>query len=115
MYVCMAGVWINQVRLPILHVVSGTGKMNNFLSAFAPGNLASRDKFGSPVLRQPAHLHTQVESGAYLRRDFSRIPRRRPFIYVETVICHRVSPGFIGSCSCVPMAFTAESPPVQGQ
>ena len=35
------------------------------LSAFAPGNLVSRDGFGSPIPRQPAHLHTQAESGAY--------------------------------------------------
>ena len=76
-------------------------------------NLVSRDGFGSPVPRQPAHLHTQVESGAYLR-DSSRVPRRRPFIY-ETAIRHRVSPEFIGSRNYVPMAFTAESPPAQGQ
>ena len=37
------------------------------LSAFMPENLVSRDGFGSPVSRQPAHLHTQTESGAYLR------------------------------------------------
>ena len=35
--------------------------------------------FGSPVPCQPAHLHTKAESGSYLR-DFSRVPRRRPFI-----------------------------------
>ena len=40
--------------------------MNIFLSAFAPDNFVSRDGFGNPVLRQPAHLHTQAESGAYL-------------------------------------------------
>ena len=34
------------------------------LSAFAPENLVSRDGFGSPVPRQPAHLHTQAEYGA---------------------------------------------------
>ena len=33
----------------------------------------------------------------------------------ETAIRHRVSPELIGSCSCVPMAFTAESPLAQGQ
>ena len=33
-----------------------------FLSPFAPGNLVSRNGFGSPVPRQPAHLHTQAES-----------------------------------------------------
>ena len=43
------------------------GKINISLSAFVPENLVSRDGFGSPVPRQPAHLHTQAESGAYLR------------------------------------------------
>ena len=52
--------------------------MNISLSAFVSQNLVSRDGFGSPVLRQPAHLHAQAESGAYLR-DSSRVPRRRPF------------------------------------
>ena len=58
-------------------------KNNIFLSAFAPENLVSRDVFGSsPVLRRPAHLHTQPESGAYLRGS-SQVPRRRPFIDLE--------------------------------
>ena len=53
------------------------------LSAFAPGNLVSRDGLGSPVPHQPVHyLHSQAESGAYLR-DSSRVPRRRPFIYFK--------------------------------
>ena len=56
--------------------------MNISLSAFAPENLVSPDGFGSPVPRQPAHLHAQAESGAYLR-DSSRVPRRRPFIYIK--------------------------------
>ena len=68
---------INRVRLPILLVVSSTGKMNISLSPFAPENLASRDGFGSPVPRQPAHLHTQAEFGPYLR-DFSRVPLITP-------------------------------------
>ena len=55
-------------------------KINISLSAFTPENLVSRDGFGSPVPRQPAHLHTQGESGAY-SRDSSRFPRRRPFIF----------------------------------
>ena len=45
-------VWINRVRLPILLVVSWTGKNNIPLSAFAPENLVSRDGFRSPVPRQ---------------------------------------------------------------
>ena len=32
--------------------------MNISLPAFAPENLVSRDGFGSPVPRHPAHLHT---------------------------------------------------------
>ena len=78
----IARVWIKRVRLPILLVVSSTGKKQKSLFAFVPGNSVSRDRFGdrfgSPVPRQPAHLHTQAESGAYLR-DSSRVPRRRPF------------------------------------
>ena len=35
----IARVWMNRVRLPILLVVSLTGKMNISLSSFAPGNL----------------------------------------------------------------------------
>ena len=47
------------------------------LSPCVPENLVSRDGFSRPVPRQPAHLHTQAESGAYLR-DSSRVPWRRP-------------------------------------
>ena len=36
-------------------------------AAFAPENLVSRDGFGSLVPRQPAHLHTQAETGVYVR------------------------------------------------
>ena len=53
--------------------------MNIPLSPCVPENLVSRDGFSRPVLRQPAHLHTQAESDAYLR-DSSRVPRRRPFM-----------------------------------
>ena len=52
------------------------------LSPCVPENLVSRDGFSRPVPRQPAHPHTQAESGAYLR-DSSRVPRRRPFIYLN--------------------------------
>ena len=53
--------------------------MNIPLSPCVPENFVSRDGFSRPVPRQPAHLHTQAESGAYLR-DSSRVPRRRPFM-----------------------------------
>ena len=52
------------------------------LSAFAPENLVSRDGFGGPVPRQPAHLHAQAKSGAYLWNP-SRVPRRRPFVCIK--------------------------------
>ena len=60
-------------------VVSWTGKMNIPLSPCVPENLVSRDGFSSPVPRQPAHVHTHAESGAFLR-DCSRVPRRHPFM-----------------------------------
>ena len=34
---------------------------------------------------------------------------------ISTAIRHRASPECIGSRNCVPMSFTAESPPAQGQ
>ena len=59
----------------------GQMKMKNNipLSPCVPENLVSRDGFSRPVPRQPAHLHPQAESGAYLR-DSSQVPRRRPFM-----------------------------------
>ena len=77
MVITYSRVWINRVRLPILLVVSRTGKINILLPPCVPENLVSRDGFSRPVPRQPAHLHTQAESGAYLR-DSSRVPRQRP-------------------------------------
>ena len=52
---------------------------NISLSPRVPENLVSRDGFSRPVPRQPTHVHTQAESGAYLW-DSSRVPRRRPFM-----------------------------------
>ena len=53
--------------------------MNIPLSPCVPKNLVSRDGFSRPVPRQPAHLRTHAESGAYLR-DSSRVPRRLLFM-----------------------------------
>ena len=39
------------------------------LSAFVPENLVSRDGFGSPVPRQPAHLHTLCSIVVVVRFD----------------------------------------------
>ena len=84
------------------------------LSPCVPENLVSRDGFSRPGPRQPAHLHTQAESGAYLRDNLPSSAAASVYSFT-TAIRHRVSPEFIGSRNCVPMALTAESPPAQGQ
>ena len=53
--------------------------MNIPLSPYVSEKSVSRDGFSRPVPRQPAHLHTQAESGAY-SRDSSRFPRRLTFM-----------------------------------
>ena len=78
----IARVWINRVRLPICSLPAEQKKADISLSSFAPKNLVSRYEFGIPALRQPAHLHAQVESGSY-SRDSCRVPRRRPFVYLN--------------------------------
>ena len=85
MYVCMYGHAYSKSKDQPGKVANPAAgdQLNISLSPFAPENLVSRDGFDSrPVPRQPAHLQTQAESGAYLR-DFSRVPRRRPFIYLN--------------------------------
>ena len=119
MYVCMYGHTYNKsMDQPDKVASPARGQLNRkneyiSLSAFGPENLVSRDGFGSPVPRQPAHLHTRAESGAYLR-DSSRVPGGF-HLFTLTAIRHRFSPEFIGSRNWVPMTFTVESPPAQGQ
>ena len=81
-------------------------EINISLSAFVSENLVSRDGFGSPVPRQPAHLHTQAEPGAYLR-DSSRVPRRRPFIYFKPPYTIESVPSLSGHA----IAYRWRSPP----
>ena len=68
-YVCMvthtARIRINRVRKVAIPARGQLNRENQYffsLSAFAPENLVSQQGFGSPVPRQPAHLHTQAES-----------------------------------------------------
>ena len=72
-------------------------KMNISLSSSAPENLVSRDGFGRPIPRQPAHspYYNQAESGAY-SRDFSRFPRGRLFICTAIRSVPSLSGGAIG-------------------
>ena len=83
------------------------------LSPFAPENLSSRDGFGRPVPRQAAHSKFSVRLN--LVRTHGIPPAFRDGVH----ICGKPPPGqtpeFIGSREGVPMAFTAEIPPAQGQ
>ena len=85
-YVCMvitySRVWINRVRLPILHVVSRTRKMNITLSRTCLRIWSRETGSAVPSRVSLLILHTQTESGAY-SRDSSRFSRRRPFIYLN--------------------------------
>ena len=63
--------------ISILLVVSRAGKVNIPLSPFAPENLVSRDGFGGPVPREPAHVHTQPKDS----RANSIMSGRSPPLY----------------------------------
>ena len=81
MYVCLYNHRIQQEKDRPSKVANlARGQLNR--EPFAPHNLVLRDGFGRPVPRQPVHLHTQAEAGAYVR-DSTRFPRRRPFIYLN--------------------------------
>ena len=84
-YICMYGhTYSKSMDQPAKVANPARGQLNREnndpLSTFAPEKLVSRDGFGSPVPRQPAHLHTRAESGAYVR-DSSRVPRRRIHLF----------------------------------
>ena len=115
MYVCMvitySRVWINRVRLPILLVVSWTGKII-FPCPRACLIIWSRET-GSAVPPRVSLLISILKLNLVL--TYGIPPEFRGGVHYETAIRHRVSPKFIGSRNCVPMAFTAESPPAQGQ
>ena len=68
-YVCMVITYGKSMAQPRKVANPGRGQLNrengHFLSLFAPENFVSQDWFGSPVPRQPVHLHTRTDSGAY--------------------------------------------------
>ena len=71
-------------------------------------NLVSQDGFGRPVPRQPACLFSTPRLNLVISYPYSRAPLSAT-VFIYTVNLHGVSPEFIGSRSCVPVAFTAES------
>ena len=86
MYVCMVMTYSKRMDQPgkVTNPVRGQLNRENeyFPVRVRASELGLARRFGSPVPRQIAHLHTQVECGAYLR-DFSRVPQRRPFICLK--------------------------------
>ena len=88
------------------------GQMNISLSTIAPENLVSRDGFGNPVPRQPIHLHTEAESGAY-----GIPPEFRGGVHI--FILNRHTPSGQSRVYRVTQLRTdgvhSESPPAQGQ
>ena len=83
LYVCIVITYSKSMDQPGKVANPARGQLNREnnipLSPCVPENLVSRDGFSRPVPRQPAHFHTQAESRASLR-DYSRVPRRRPFM-----------------------------------
>ena len=74
---------------------------------------ADADGFAEPVSRQP--LISILRLNWCLLTGFLPSSAAASFYSFITAIRHRASPEFIGSRNCVPMAFTAESPPARGQ
>ena len=88
--------------------------MNISLPAFAP-RVWSRET-GSAVPSRASLLISILRLNLVL--TYGIPPEFRGGVHLltfTTVIRHRASPEFIGSCNCVPIAFTAESPLAQGQ
>ena len=71
-----------------------------------PENLVSRDGFSRPVPRQPAHSPNSGRIWCLLITRFLLSSATASIYLYKPAIYHRVSPAFIGSRNCVPMAFT---------
>ena len=95
-------------------MVSSTGKISISLSAFASENW-SRET-GSAVPSRVSLLISILRLNLVLTYGRFLLISAAGSIYLfKTVIRHRVSPEFIASRNCVPMAFTAENPLAQDQ
>ena len=114
MYLCMfntfSRVWINRAWLPILLVVSSTGKMFPPTSPFASENLVTRDGLGRLVPRQPAYFPYSGGIWCLLTGFFLQLSATASTCMYRHNR-HWASHEFIGSRKFVPMAFPAEGPP----
>ena len=80
------------------------------LSQFAPEILASRNGFGRPFPRQPAH-YPHLGSIIYLVYLLTGFLPLSATESIDPVNRHWVNPKLIRPRNCVPKTFTAESPP----
>ena len=110
----IAIIWINRVRLPILHVVSSTEKI---LFPYPRSRLVIWScETGLAVLSRVSLVISILRLNLVLTYEKSFPSSAAAPIYLfETTIRHRVNPEFVESRNHVPMALTAESPPAQGQ
>ena len=99
---------MDQVWLPLLLMAEKQGKTVFSLSPFAPEELVSRDGFGRPVLRQPAHSLRAGRLNLVLSHG-NRAAFHEGF-HIYTANRYGVSLKFIGSRYCMVMLFTAKSP-----
>ena len=82
------------------------------------GKIENWDRERSCSNQPSVTIVTAVRDTKRSTLSYLRIPpdfRGGPHLFIETAIRHRVSPEFIRSRNYVPMAFTAGSPPAQGQ
>ena len=110
-YVCIiiinSRVWTNRVRLPILLVVSWTGKTIFSLFPFAPKIFGLARKVW-PSRLASVYLFPTLRLNLVLTRGIPLSFRDGVLLLIYTVIRHRVSPDVIRSCNCVPMTFTSK-------
>ena len=88
--------------------------MKNSLSAFASENFGLVRQV-RPSRPASACSFSILGLNLVLSHGFLPISATASIYSFTTAIRHRVSPELIGSRNCVPMAFTAESLPAQGQ
>ena len=114
MYVCISStfsrVWINRVRC------SRSAEQGNrtFPCPRSRLRISSRET-GSAVPSRVSLLTSILMLNLVLTYGIPPEFRGGVRLSISTAIRHRVSPEFVGSRNCVPMAFTAQSPPALGQ
>ena len=119
-YACMVNtysrLWINRVGLPILQSCLWPAKQGKLIFPCPRSCLRvwSRET-GSAIPSRVSLLISTLRLSVVLTHGIPPDFRSGVHSFISPTAIDRVSPGFIRSCNRVPMAFTAESPPAQGQ